>query len=275
MKFSIEEVWLYPTEIASESVDYNIYNKDGKLPVFTSVEEPLKLEEYIELSKLGINTIIPQSISLEKRLSMIHQSFIDLSYHELNNLLSSDSFTSNFDNTKTYYIYIEYTPYNGKQFFHTCKYIKRQFGGNVLLMVSNIGSPELYLECCKTGIDYAILVDPSRYADIKFSYPSGSLITDCKSKQWEIQETIKSSQNVGIFCPYTATSIIHIEHTLNQIPSFRSLVLGADYVMTKFNSSKLDYNTHVKAIETKLFNIMQYGGIRTLSDFEKIKYIVK
>lgn len=37
MKFSIEDVWLYPTEIASESVDYNIYNKDGKLPVFTSV----------------------------------------------------------------------------------------------------------------------------------------------------------------------------------------------------------------------------------------------
>lgn len=100
MKFSIEDVWLYPTEIASESVDYNIYNKDGKLPVFTSVEEPLKLEEYIELSKLGINTIIPQSISLKERLSMIHQSFIDLSYHELNNLLSSDSFTSNFDNTK-------------------------------------------------------------------------------------------------------------------------------------------------------------------------------
>ena len=72
MKFSIEDVWLYPTEIASESVDYNIYNKDGKLPVFTSVEEPLKLEEYIELSKLGINTIIPQSISLKERLSMIH-----------------------------------------------------------------------------------------------------------------------------------------------------------------------------------------------------------
>lgn len=275
MNFEINDVWLYPSEIASEIIECNIYTADGMLPMFTSPTSKYVSEKnYKMLNESKLNTIIPKSVNLEARVKCMTQSFVDFSYQELFNLAADKDFISNIDPSKTYYICIEYTPSNGVEFFQLCRYIRIQFGRSLSLMIYNIGSPNLYCECCRVGADFVILDAEASKVYLGFRYPSGSLIVDCKNEQWKITETIKDADICDIACPYKAASIIYVYPTHMYGFMAKYFVLGADYIIINDFSikTKTTINNSVDSISNQLVTIMQHGGIRTLHDWNKIKY---
>ncbi len=99
----------------------------------------------------GINTIIPRNINLQKRLSLIDETFCAFSLEEFEEIFLDEGALINIDSA---FVCIDIANGHMEKLLNLCKRAKEIHGDKLVLMAGNIANPETYLEYAKVGIDY-------------------------------------------------------------------------------------------------------------------------
>lgn len=295
MKYNIKDIYLCPSAIPTEVNQCNIYDNNKMLPFFmASPAEFITGSTYEILNSEKINTIISVFESLELRLKLITNSFVNLS--DIQSDMIIDMLSEKFDPSKTYNICINYPTKNYSKFLENCKILKSKFGDNLRLMINRVNSPELYKELCKIGVDFAIL-NGREQKYLGFEYPDYLLLKESCDVQWEMEQTIKNSKHLKLKCPFRVTSIIMDmsldlqDDYLTQINEYlkqavKAFVLGANYVIIRDQNiyNKIYYNNTEKiedivktircVLEFNLGQAMSTAGITQLNEFKNVKYII-
>lgn len=247
-KYGIDDFTIVPevyTAITSRkecNVMYNNINGDlhknvlnNKLPVFAApmggVIDQLNWKTF---NDNDINVVVPRTVSLENRITIMYETFVAMSLNEAENVFIFQSSFNNIIKThkdKCAYVCIDIANGHMKRLLDISSKIKDMFGDKVVLMSGNIANPKTYIEYAIAGIDFVRCSIGSgnvctTAANSGVHYPLGSLILECNEiKNKLLGEKQKNKLYKSI------PKIIADGGFKNFDQIIKALALGADYVM--------------------------------------------
>lgn len=191
-------------------------------PIFTApMDGIIDVENWQQWTTNKIKVIIPRTIPIETRLESVTSVWTAFSISEVKQIF--------LDNSKKgvqaqFHVSIDCGNCGDLKLLDLCARLKQFYGDQLLLMVGNLGNPELYQHLSRAMVDYVrvgiasgSLVDKSHYG---FDYPMASLLM-------EIQKARKllTAQGGG------KTKVIADGGIKCHSDILKALALGADYVM--------------------------------------------
>ncbi len=218
--YDLDDLTIIPSVISSieHRRDCNCYI-NNTLPLFTApMNCVVNVENAHKFEQLGINVIIPQGVSLEKRIELCTTYFVAVNLSELEN----EILTLDLEDRKQIKICVDIANGHMQKLLDLCKQVKTKFGPQIKLMAGNIANPLTYLKYANVGIDYVRVSIGNGGACLTsvqtgVNYPMGSLLAEIK--------LIKNELGPG--APY-----IVADGGFNSYSRIiKALALGADYVM--------------------------------------------
>ena len=225
MLYSLKEITIVPTKISDidSRSECNPYyeNEYKRLPLFTApMSAVVGVNSWKDYMNNKINPIIPRNIPIEKRLNLLSNTtmFVSFSLSEIQQQFIDKDYT---DYNGQFHILIDIANGNMKKMFDLVKQLKKEYSNNVIIMAGNIANPYTYEEYCKAGIDYCRVGIGGGAGCLTTTmtgihYPLGSLLMECNYIKQEYHNPTKIVADGGI---KGYSDII------------KCLALGADYVM--------------------------------------------
>lgn len=215
------------TYIKSRS-ECNIY-KDDMLPIFTApMGAVIDDNNYVTFNDHKVNTIIPLTVDLDKRLELATKTFVSLDLKEFEDFIKKHSLKV----SKVYYICVDVANGHMDHMIDLCAKAKEKFGGFIRIITGNIANPDTYFDYAKAGIDGIRCSIGTGSACLTASntgcYMSmPSLIAGCNNNKMEVIKSIQSGDRI-----YKSIPFIIADGGLNRYDKIiKILALGADYVM--------------------------------------------
>ena len=247
---SLKEITIIPAKISDidSRSECNPYYGEI-LPLFTApMSAVVGVNSWKDYMKNKINPIIPRNVPIEKRLNLLSNTtmFVSFSLNEIQQQFI-DKYYIDYNNQ--FHILIDIANGNMRKMFDLVKQLKEKYE-DVVIMAGNIANPETYEKYCQLGIDYCRVgigggsgCNTSTFTGIH--YPMGSLLKKCNT----IKETYKnlSVQNVGL----NPTKIVADGGIKGYSDIIKCLALGADYVMCGSVFAKM------KESEAKIFESLK------------------
>jgi IMP dehydrogenase/GMP reductase len=98
--------------------------------------------------------VIPRSVDVETRLSLVNKVFVSFSLNEAETLFFSESIITELSKHNKFYICIDIAHGTMSALYDVCKNLKLIYGDNIEIMTGNIATPDAYLFYVDAGIDY-------------------------------------------------------------------------------------------------------------------------
>lgn len=204
-----------------DPIDSTGYDRQS-FPVFTSpMDGIIDVENCLEWTNHKIKVIIPRTIPIETRLQSVSSVWTAFSMQEVRQIF--------LENDKRgvqsqFHVSIDCGNCGDLKLLDLCARLKQSYGNQLLLMVGNLGNPELYqhlnramVDYVRVGISTGSLVDKSHYG---FGYPMASLLMEIEKSR-----KLLTAQGGG------KTKVIADGGIRNHSDILKALALGADYVM--------------------------------------------
>lgn len=240
--YSYDDLYIIPNVTTSIS-NYNeidIYNKNGKLPIFTAPIDSIIDEQNFELfNETKLNIIIPDNLSINFRLNKMKEGhWVSLSITEFKKYILNDNLIID-DYVDSYKILINSYVGNSDEFINIAAKAKEKYKNKLKLMMGKVSNPETYEVLSDIGIDYvrcSIGCEKLCGQDnVIINYPIGTLIED-----------VKKLKNKRLINNKFAAKIVVdgcIKHPKDIV---KALALGADYVMAgKIFSASIESAAHI------------------------------
>ena len=234
---SLKEITIIPAKISDidSRSECNPYYGEI-LPLFTApMSAVVGVNSWKDYMNNKINSIIPRSVPIEKRLNLLSNTtmFVSFSLNEIQQQFIDKYYI---DYNDQFHILIDIANGNMRKMFDLVKQLKEKYE-DVVIMAGNIANPETYEEYCKAGIDYCRVgigggsgCNTSTFLGVH--YPMGSLLKECN----RIKQIISDSE----LCMITkrdpdkykiTTKIVADGGIKGYSDIIKCLALGADYVM--------------------------------------------
>ena len=225
----LESISLIPADIPNlgnpdvGKVNFNVVNhEDGSqsLPIFTA-PMPSVVDEnnYQVFMKKGIRPTLSRTEDLNMRLDGCQYIMTSFTLGEIRQHFLASKRVSD----KLLRICIDSGNGHDAEVLNVAVDLRRVYGNQVCIMAGNIGNPKMYVEYCKTGIDYArvglgsgSLVNYEKYG---FYYPMASLLID-----------INGTRKVSC-AGLKQTKVVADGNITGPVDIVKAMALGADYVM--------------------------------------------
>ena len=190
---SLKEITIIPAKISDigSRSECNPYYGEI-LPLFTApMSAVVGVNSWKDYMNNKINSIIPRSVPIEKRLNLLSNTtmFVSFSLNEIQQQFIDKYYI---DYNDQFHILIDIANGNMRKMFDLVKQLKEKYE-DVVIMAGNIANPETYEEYCKAGIDYCRVgigggsgCNTSTFLGVH--YPMGSLLKRCNT----IKETYKN-----------------------------------------------------------------------------------
>ena len=171
--------------------------------------------------------VVPRSVNIDTRLSLVNDVFVSFSLDEAENLLTSERVVKMFSKHDKFYICIDLAHGTMSVLYDACKSLKTFYGDKIEIMTGNIATPDAYPFYVDAGIDYVrcFIGSGSRCTSAANGgtyYPRASLLDDINDAR------IKWENDHGEPAP---TKIIADGGISNFDDIQKCLALGADFVM--------------------------------------------
>lgn len=199
------------------------------LPIFTApMASIVNDKNYLDFDRNSINTIIPRTVSYERRLEIAKQLiWIAVGLDEFRKFIDEhDSLEDE------YRICVDVANGHMKKLIDMCAEAKNKFGENLILMTGNIANPNTYLEYAKAGIDYIRLGigtgSVCATTDLTgIHFDPIELILSCRNRKFYVENNIKNFDGI-----YKSIPKIVADGGVDSISDIiKALAIGADYVM--------------------------------------------
>jgi hypothetical protein len=217
-KFDFKDITIVPetlSKISSRS-SINIFNEDGKLPLFVSpMDTVVDMNNYKKFIDLGFEVCLPRGLNPKDE-----DVFVSVSLNEFESMM--EWFVSEEYKDEKIKILIDIA--NGhmeKLYDLSKKFIDNRISDEHKLMIGNIANPKTYKKFAKIGVDYVRVGIGGgsgclTSANTGIHYPMASLINECYY--------VKLSGDYN-------TKIVADGGFRNYDDIIKALALGADYVM--------------------------------------------
>lgn len=256
IEYSSECLPYYDATWSSEHDDWLL--STAHLPIFVVPNEVIVNEEtYLDFDKEGIQSIIPKTISLEKRLELSKKMFwIALGLDEFEKFIND---TTSLEQET--YICIDGVNGNSRKLLGLCKTAKRKLGSDLILMTGNISDPCIYEEYAKVGIDY---VRVGHRANDVLGNLSFSKLSEFRYRRKQVAEESDCSVTRYRSIP----KIIYDDECDSISDIIKALAICADYVMCeKIPYEKHELHNWVSEFVDKMAFTMSYCDAKTLDQF--------
>lgn len=167
--------------------------------------------------------VVPRTVDVEKRLEIMYEAFASFSLNEAEDILKFVDLKD-----RTAYVCIDIAHGTMNRLYEVCKYLKHQYGQQMIIMTGNVANPSAYVYYANAGIDYlrACIGTGSRCttsANVGVHYPTATLLDELRmeKERWEIE-----------FGRPAPTKIIADGGIANFDDIQKCLALGADLVMS-------------------------------------------
>ena len=167
--------------------------------------------------------VVPRTVDIEKRLEIMFEAFASFSLNEAEDILKFVDLKD-----RTAYVCIDIAHGTMNRLYEVCKYLKHQYGQQMIIMTGNVANPSAYVYYANAGIDYlrACIGTGSRCttsANVGVHYPTATLLDELRmeKERWEIE-----------FGRPAPTKIIADGGIANFDDIQKCLALGADLVMS-------------------------------------------
>lgn len=240
--FSYDDFYImpHPTTSINDYNEINIYDENGKLPIFTAPIDSIIDEQNFELfNKTRLNIIVPDYLDIKFRLEKLKEGYwVAFSIAEFKKYVLIDTLVID-DYIKTYKILINSYVGNSSEFIDIARRAKEKYGNKLTLMMGKVSNPETYSILADIGIDYvrcSIGCEKLCGEDNPvINYPIGTLIKDVKElKEQRIKENKFAPKIIADGCIKLPKDII------------KALALGADYVMGgKIFAASIESSSHI------------------------------
>ena len=167
--------------------------------------------------------VVPRTVDVEKRLEIMYEAFASFSLSEAEDILRFVDLKG-----KTAYVCIDIAHGTMNRLYEVCKYLKHDYGQQMIIMTGNVANPNAYVYYADAGIDYlrACIGTGSRCttsANVGVHYPTATLLDELRmeKEKWEIE-----------FGKPSPTKIIADGGIANFDDIQKCLALGADLVMS-------------------------------------------
>ena len=234
------------------------------LPIFVVPNELITNEEtYLDFDKEGIQSIIPKTVSLEKRLELSKKMFwIALGLDEFEKFIND---TASLEQET--YICIDGVNGNSRKLLGLCKTAKRKLGSNLILMTGNISDSYIYEEYAKVGIDYVRI---GHRANDVFGNLNPSKLSEFRYRQKRIAE----ESGCSIIRYRSVPKIVYDDECDSISDIIKALAICADYVIyEKIPYEKHELHDWVSGFVDKMTSTMSYCDAKTLDQFiGKVNY---
>lgn len=216
MKFDFNDIVIEPKAISSISSrkEINIYNNDGRLPLFVSpMDTVIDIDNQLEFNDSGMNLCLPRGCN-----DVVKNAFTSYGLDEFINLM--DECIANKTTFGGSNLLIDIANGHMQKLYDTIRKFKAHFKYQKL-MVGNIANPNTFKQLADAGADY-IRVGIGNGAgclttqQTGVGYPMASLIQECYR--------IKVSSNLK-------AKIVADGGFKTYSDIIKALALGADYVM--------------------------------------------
>lgn len=234
--YSLKDICIIPAVITnivsrSECMPYKrgITNTGNKLyrkeqsyyPLITAPMDFIDDINFHEFEDNKISTILPRTLSFEKRISYVSSVFCAFSIKECRDLIENSPEYGLENKEDSIYVLIDIANGTMEEELKVGKELKSKFGNRLKLMGGNIGNPYTYLLYDQAGFDF-LRVGIGDGAgcltsyQLGVSYPYASLISEISELKYRYHSHCKIIADGGMSC---YSDII------------KCLALGADYVM--------------------------------------------
>ena len=167
--------------------------------------------------------VVPRTVDIEKRLEIMFEAFASFSLNEAEDILKFVDLKD-----RTAYVCIDIAHGTMNRLYEVCKYLKHQYGQQMIIMTGNVANPSAYVYYANAGIDYlrACIGTGSRCttsANVGVHDPTATLLDELRmeKEKWEIE-----------FGKPSPTKIIADGGIANFDDIQKCLALGADLVMS-------------------------------------------
>jgi IMP dehydrogenase/GMP reductase len=167
--------------------------------------------------------VVPRTVDVEKRLEIMYEAFASFSLNEAEDILRFVDLKD-----RTAYVCIDIAHGTMNRLYEVCKYLKHNYGQQMIIMTGNVANPNAYIYYADAGIDYlrACIGTGSRCttsANVGVHYPTATLLDELRmeKERWEIE-----------FGRPAPTKIIADGGIANFDDIQKCLALGADLVMS-------------------------------------------
>lgn len=216
--------------------------KNKRLPLFASPMAAVVNEYNYETFNLnGINTVIPRTVDIDKRIALMPLTFVALGLNEaidifINRNKYFDKIIDSIGSDESVYICIDIANGHMQKLIDTIKSIKGLYGDEVIVMAGNIANPETYRYYAMAGCDYVrcgigVGSACTSSANGAVHYPMASLLYDIYKIKSSLIEFNKLSEKNGLSDKIKLPKIIADGGCSNFDDIIKCLALGADYIM--------------------------------------------
>lgn len=222
MKFDFDDILLTDNSFSSceTRADINIL-KDGYLPLMTAPMDTVISNDNIDVFKKNkIISVLPRG---ENKTEYSTDKVVFFSYglKEFKTLFLEKDFRETIPTEKVYAL-VDIANGHMNLLYQMAKEAKEKYGNQLVLMVGNVASPEIYFQYAKIKVDYircGIGGGAGCLTTVQtgFGYPMASLISECNSLR------------DGHFSEYGYIVADGGFRSYSDI--IKALALGADYVM--------------------------------------------
>lgn len=159
---SLDEVSLLPSGIPTSIITRtqinpfikdasNVFYKGDRLPVFVSPMTSVISKENAEIfEENGFIPILPRTGDFEERLELCQSRWTSFSLQEFLDICEKDLASEK----EHMYILVDIANGHIGKLYKYSSELKKKHPDTVSLMIGNIANPEIYTECCKSGVDY-------------------------------------------------------------------------------------------------------------------------
>lgn len=217
-KFDFKDITLVPETLStiSSRSEINIFNEDGKLPLFVSpMDTVVDLTNYHKFVNEGFEVCLPRGIN-----SYDDDIFVSVSLDDFEKMVNWSDWPV-FKNEKIRLL-VDIANGHMEKLYNLCKkFIKNRKSDNHKIMVGNIANPSTYDKFAELGVDYIRVGIGGgsgclTSANTGVHYPMASLINECYRIKFSNDYTTKIVADGGF---------------RNYDDIIKALSLGADYVM--------------------------------------------
>ena len=172
--------------------------------------------------------VVPRSVDIQTRLSLMNDVFVSFSLSEAENtLLSGQVINSMIGNTNKMYVCIDMAHGTMSALYDACKNLKKIYSDRIEIMTGNVATPKAYSFYVDAGVDYmrCFIGSGSRCTSSSNGgtfYPRATLLDELND------ERIKWEDSHNMIAP---TKIIADGGIKNFDDIQKCLALGADFVM--------------------------------------------
>lgn len=152
MMYSLDEIGLIPSAVPTDirsRKQVNPFDENGKLPIFVSpMTSVLNDKNYKTFSDGGVIPVLPRNIKFDIELSKTY--WMSVSLQEFEKMAMSDENEVDYNGC---HVLVDIANGHIKVLYDLSAEFKTKWN-KAILMVGNIGNPNMYRYCCASGIDY-------------------------------------------------------------------------------------------------------------------------